>query len=492
MRWTLTLPRLKFVDLFAGLGGFHIALRRLGHECVFASEINDELQAVYLRNFPEMSGKVYGDIRQCVNLVPEHDILCAGFPCQPFSKSGKQDGLKDSTRGTLFSQIERVVRTRRPSYIILENVGNFEVHDSGRTWAIVRQSLRNLGYNVRGTTHVRSGGHGLISPHHLGFPHHRERFFVVASLRDLPLDPFPTISRARKTSLSEIILSRHELTETELNETRLTGSQIDCINHWNRLLKSIPERTEIQSPLWGDELWARYPYHSHSPYHAFRTTWSSGQGYRGRTPKAVVAALSRLPSYARTHQRKFPAWKVKFIRENRAWFKEMRAYLPYGWVSELKDFPPSFRKLEWNCRSGTRDLWTQILQFRPSGLRAKCYNSSPSLVAMTETQIPILGKERRFIARREGLRLQGFPDSHQLPLKRGDAFAALGNSVHIDVVAEIASRLLTHAHEPYLRVSDADQSPDQSSRLLPPHGVKRQFEVAAQLGAIVQRSRTDL
>ena len=96
---------LRFIDLFAGLGGFHVALTRLGHECVFASELDEELRGIYARNFQYMQGKVYGDIREWKHKVPAHDFLCAGFPCQPFSKSGAQLGLKDETRGTLFHEI---------------------------------------------------------------------------------------------------------------------------------------------------------------------------------------------------------------------------------------------------------------------------------------------------------------------------------------------------------------------------------------------------
>jgi DNA (cytosine-5)-methyltransferase 1 len=165
----------KFVDLFAGLGGFHKALSELGHECVFASEIDPELQNLYRLNFPESKDLVHGDITKSIDLVPEHDILVAGFPCQPFSKSGYQWGREDTKNGTLFSYVLEVAGKFRPSFVILENVGNFERHDKDRTWAIVRQSLEEIGYSVAGMEHIASGGSGLISPHHLGFPHQRER-----------------------------------------------------------------------------------------------------------------------------------------------------------------------------------------------------------------------------------------------------------------------------------------------------------------------------
>src|SRR5687767_3835646 len=105
---------MRFVDLFAGLGGFHYALSSLGHECVFASEIDEELRDYYRLNFPTMAAHVYGDIRIDKKHIPAHDILCAGFPCQPFSKSGMQMGLQDETRGTLFHEILEILTKHEP------------------------------------------------------------------------------------------------------------------------------------------------------------------------------------------------------------------------------------------------------------------------------------------------------------------------------------------------------------------------------------------
>ena len=133
---------MRFVDLFAGLGGFRVALEHLGHECVFACEIDPQLQELYGLNFPDGPG-VHGDIRASKEYIPPHDVLCAGFPCQPFSKSGTQAGLNDETSGTLFHEILDILRRHRPSYVILENVGNFERHDEGGSGvALVDRSPR--------------------------------------------------------------------------------------------------------------------------------------------------------------------------------------------------------------------------------------------------------------------------------------------------------------------------------------------------------------
>ena len=188
---------MRFIDLFAGLGGFHRALASLGHECVFASEIDDQLRELYKINF---GVEPAGDIRTIYSAdIPAHDILCAGFPCQPFSKAGNQLGWEDEVRGTLFVNIVEILKEHQPKFVILENVGNFDRHDNGKTWRTVKSTLKTLHYIVQATEHKASGGPGLISPHHLGFPHHGERFFIVASQEGVPDHVFPTPDRKRRT-----------------------------------------------------------------------------------------------------------------------------------------------------------------------------------------------------------------------------------------------------------------------------------------------------
>jgi DNA (cytosine-5)-methyltransferase 1 len=159
---------MKFIDLFAGLGGFHVALRRLGHECVFASEIDPVLQSVYKKN---LGLSPAGDIRQ-VELadIPRHDILCAGFPCQPFSKAGTQKGLKCPRYGSLFDNVLNILSTRRPEFIILENVPNLARHEGGKTWGKMRSRLEAAGYSI---------DEHRLSPHQFSIPQIRERIYIV-------------------------------------------------------------------------------------------------------------------------------------------------------------------------------------------------------------------------------------------------------------------------------------------------------------------------
>ena len=163
----------KFIDLFAGIGGFHLALTSLGAECVYANEWDKAAQSVYKDNFgiePE------GDITKVdENTVPDHDILCAGFPCQAFSISGKQRGFEDS-RGTLFFDVARVVKAKRPKVVFMENVKNFAVHDNGNTLEVVKATMEQLGYTFY---------QKVLNAVNYGMPQKRERIYMVCFRNDL-------------------------------------------------------------------------------------------------------------------------------------------------------------------------------------------------------------------------------------------------------------------------------------------------------------------
>ncbi len=132
------LSNLTFIDLFAGIGGFRLALDSFGAKCVFTSEWDKDAQKVYKENFKD---EVAGDITKIKEEdIPKHDILCAGFPCQAFSISGKQQGFDDA-RGTLFFDVARIVKHHQPKILLLENVKNFETHNNGETLQTVKQIL---------------------------------------------------------------------------------------------------------------------------------------------------------------------------------------------------------------------------------------------------------------------------------------------------------------------------------------------------------------
>lgn len=138
-----SLNNITFIDLFAGLGGFRIALESLGAECVYSNEWDKHAQKVYFNNFGDLPE---GDITLVdEKQIPKHDILCAGFPCQAFSISGKQRGFEDS-RGTLFFDVARIVKEKRPKVVFMENVKNLAKHDGGKTLEVIQATMEELGY----------------------------------------------------------------------------------------------------------------------------------------------------------------------------------------------------------------------------------------------------------------------------------------------------------------------------------------------------------
>ncbi len=178
---------LKFIDLFAGIGGFRIALEGGDAECVFSSEWDKEAQQTYKENFGEIPK---GDITKINEKeIPEHDVLCGGFPCQAFSISGKQRGFKD-TRGTLFFDIVRIIKHHKPKVVFLENVKNLTKHYHGNTLKIILRTLEDLGYDVFYQVLVAS---------HYGVPQQRERIYIVCFRKDLGIIDFqfprPTYKR---------------------------------------------------------------------------------------------------------------------------------------------------------------------------------------------------------------------------------------------------------------------------------------------------------
>ena len=158
----------KFIDLFAGIGGFHYALASFGAECVFASEWDKYAAETYKNNF---GIEPQGDITQInEETIPKHDILCGGFPCQAFSISGKQKGFED-IRGTLFFDIARIVKFHQPKVLFLENVKNLEKHDDGRTLKVIIRTLEELDYSVYTK---------VLNASNFGLPQNRERIYIIA------------------------------------------------------------------------------------------------------------------------------------------------------------------------------------------------------------------------------------------------------------------------------------------------------------------------
>ena len=159
---------MKFVDLFSGIGGFHTAFSNIGAECVFASDIDEECRKTYKKNY---NLEVFGDINQINEKeIPDHDILCAGFPCQPFSICGKQKGFEDE-RGNLFFRLADIIKAKKPKIILLENVKHLKYHQKGTTLKTILSTLENIGYKTSWK---------ILNANDFGIPQNRERIVIVA------------------------------------------------------------------------------------------------------------------------------------------------------------------------------------------------------------------------------------------------------------------------------------------------------------------------
>ena len=323
---------MRFIDLFAGLGGFHLALSRLGHECVFASEIQPKLQKLYKINFPDVP--IYGDITKIkAEDIPPHEILCGGFPCQPFSFSGKKQGFEDELgRGNLFDEICRILRYHHPKYIFLENVSALPGHDGGRTWKVIRQKLDELGYDIR--SHI-------YSPHDFGIPQHRPRFYIVGMLRNEQgvsgMHQFHFM-RIKKDVISDV---RTIVDMTDNDRVQAVRRDLHPVfDAWQEFVYNVTRRDGYMPShcIFTMEFGADYEFEDTPP--AFQPIerlrgrrGNYGQVLEGNTREELIAGL---PFYMRKtkYEDTYPEFKKILIRQNRELYQRHKDWID-PWLEKI-------------------------------------------------------------------------------------------------------------------------------------------------------------
>ena len=451
--------KVKFIDLFAGIGGFHHAALKVFPDagCVMAIEWDNDCKKVYSTAFPETD--LRGDIREVLsvtkngktleasareirdqNLVPEHDILFAGFPCQPFSKGGAQKGMSEQTQGTLFHEIMRIIEARRPRLVILENVANLVGHDEGRTWDTIIEALRAAKYAVDREPL-------LISPHQIkkvrgGAPQNRPRVYIVAvdTKQGLKvpdnsslLDPSDWRTESSPAWDIESIFKGSDPEETELDQKELRW-----LEAWDDFVKKIPADDLPGFPIWADAWYGRM-----------------------RKPGRVEGSTATLRAKRSDDEGNEAEWWTDFVSKNQRFYKEHAEVLD-KWFTKWKvaDFPESRRKLEWQARrhhpkrSG-RTLRDCLIQLRPSGIRVKPPTYAPALVAMAQTPVVGLGETWRRIGPAEAGVLQGFTNYRPWrkvmrkdpSFRAGAAYKQFGNAVNIGVAALVLKRATDYLSE---------------------------------------------
>ena len=385
----------KFIDLFCGIGGFHQAMESLGGKCVFACDIDENCRKTYEANYGIAPA---GDITKIdAANIPAHEVLCAGFPCQAFSKAGNRLGFDDPTKGTLFFDICRILEFHRPKYALLENVRNLASHDQGKTWRIIHDKLDKLEYSILPEPVI-------FSPHYLGIPQHRERVYIMCVRKDIgEVHPF-TFTKEQQVPCTIDSILQDDSEIPNIDEYRISPDMENLIDLWNEFIKNINVKKLPGFPVLSDRLCDLDPMEDLSQY---------------------------------------PTWKQNFILKNNELYINNRKFID-DWLKKAYKNPLFFgakAKLEWQAgQIKNPDIWNQIFQLRPSGIRIKVNTYFPALVAIVQTSI--IGSRKRYLTPRECARLQSFPENFQPNAKQQQAYKQFGNAVNVECVKLFAKHML--------------------------------------------------
>jgi DNA (cytosine-5)-methyltransferase 1 len=430
-----------FIDLFAGIGGFHWALKDLDYECRLAVEKDPKAQNVYQQNFSET--KIVGDIRSLTRKEPKDEkteltvkkiqellddkyniktgdisIICGGFPCQPFSKSGDQAGTKDITRGTLFHDILLLTEALRPEYLILENVRNLAGPKHKHTLQTIVNKIGSLEYNIEDEPII-------LSPHQLkppseGSPQVRERVFILARRKNV-------IGKNKLSEIGELVKSLRKdlptweagkvLQKSKNKKYEVTDTTKILLNTWEEFLE-ITQNSKLPGfPIW-------------------------------------TSVFDKKAPEIKKH---YPKWKKDFLIKNHEFYKELIKSKKVekkleSFLIKIRQFKPSRQKFEWQASTAfkngeDRTLQKLLIQLRPSGIRVKPATHYPALVAITQTTIigpKVSGntsKAYRYITPYEAAKLQGMHDIDFNNQPDALSYKQLGNAVNVGVVKFLAKQL---------------------------------------------------
>lgn len=384
--------KFTFIDLFCGIGGFHVAMKQLGGQCVFASDIDQSCRNIYKLNHGLLP---IGDIRERQQ-IPPHDILCAGFPCQPFSNGGNKKAFEDK-RGLLFDQIVDILREYKTPFAILENVKHIKKVSNGNVYEYIYNQLNRVGYKVFDV---------LISPKDINIPQNRERVIFLVIRNDL---------HTEKTKASF-------LSQFELNK-KVYHSRNDNMIIYDTSPQSIYNIScELGQVIkaWGDFI-----------------TICSQIG-------DIISPV--IPEYFTTDELLGNSkWKNEYIKKNNIFYQKYKSLID-PWYDKNKTILTKksvYGKLEWQT-GGIREcdsIYNYFIQIRQSGVRVKKTDCFPALVAIVQT--PIIASQGRYLTPRECARLQSLPDDFVFGNQSDKlTYKQLGNGVNVDIIKLIGDTLI--------------------------------------------------
>ncbi len=405
--------KFTFIDLFAGIGGFHQAMKSLGGECQFASEIDLKCQKTYANQF---NMDVQGDINDYIDKIPEFDVLCGGFPCQTFSKAGKQEGFEDRNRGQLFFRIIDILKRHDEcKFIMLENVRNLA--DDKNFWSVIQSKLEELNFYVTKTPLI-------MSPDDFGIPQNRERVYILGikkNLRDITKIKNDWID-LKDIDFSNDLKKCSDKTAFEILDYKnpnninyiITPEEERVMKTWEVFKHDIIPHKQIGTPIWLD---------------FFGFNYSSNKD----------------DEYYKDHDYdNMPEWKQKFVYKNRDFYLTEKDKIDL-WYKKTENILTKkvYRKFEWNCGPDYQSFKDCIIQFRQSGLRIKRSDKFPSLVAIVNTPIIWDSENKRYIRLTiiEAANLQSFDQNYKFIGDEQSTYKQLGNSVNVKVIKIIAEKL---------------------------------------------------
>ena len=410
----------KFIDLFCGIGGFHQALTNLNCKCVYACDIDKNCRDTYYENYGLKPEKDITKIN--IENIPKFDILCAGFPCQPFSKAGFQKGFDDEDRGNLFFNICKIIKQHEPKYIILENVRNLASHDNGNTWITIRKNIRKLGYNTYDEPLI-------LNTLNFNVPQNRERVVIICKRKDLgELKEKPKIKKINKTNLKCSITNIVRKSEAKNNLKYSINKKLKTTeNIWNNFIEILLEN-EINMPKF--PIWTDW--------------WDSNGKNTTITKKNDDLSDSENDKIIEKKQKAFYKKYKNWIDKNREFYLKYKSFLKQWLLESRKEklWLGAVRKFEWQAGDLLEDdsmnnvLWSA----RGSGIRVKRLDYAPTLVAMS--MIPVYGPESRLLTPRELCRLQSFPDDFTFSDNDKVIYKQLGNAVNVKMIERCARFLL--------------------------------------------------